>query len=597
MTAILEHHAPRHGQKFACDTMGFPGPMPPSQRVSKGPPQARAEAPGIWDGRVAPWLERWAAVLAVALAALACARIVATYEELSITSDEPAHLAYGLEYWSGRFYPTEHPPLSRTLMALEPYLEGLRVVKETDMSADGYAALAQSAHFDRTVFWMRLGILPFFVLACWVTYLWTARQFGRAAAALAIAWFTLEPTVLAHAGLATTDMALTAGVGGAFLSLLLWAETPSWKHAALLGAAWAMAVLSKFTALAYLPASAVFALAIWIALRRPAIARLAALVRERVPTFCGALAVFALLVWAVYRFSFGSAAPGNLHLPAPAFFTGIADAFGHAKAHPNRSFLLGQVSTGFWYFFPVVLAVKTPIALLAAAAVGAAVCWRRRAQGGLLPLALALGVLLPAMASRVNIGARHILPVYLVICLLGALGLIQMARWFRSPAMSLGLPAALLLWMAISGARQHPDYLAYFNAFAGDQPDTVLVDSDLDWGQGIRLLSRRLREAHATRLSALFLQDTKYLPLLARFYQLPPTEPLRERFPAPGWNVLSPTVLRYSPGGARLQEHRAAIDLEGRRLSSNGPWFDWLPPAERAGGLLLYNIPPGFEAQ
>ena len=46
----------------------------------------------------------------------------------------------------------------------------------------------------------------------------------------------------------------------------------------------------------------------------------------------------------------------------------------------------------------------------------------------------------------------------------------------------------------IGSLAAHPDYLAYFNALAGDDPERIVVDSDLDWGQDIKRLGQRLRD-------------------------------------------------------------------------------------------------------
>ena len=66
--------------------------------------------------------------------------------------------------------------------------------------------------------------------------------------------------VLAHAGLATTDMGLAACLGAAFLTALIWCEEPTWQHALLFGACSALAALAKFTALGFYPAGIVLAL-------------------------------------------------------------------------------------------------------------------------------------------------------------------------------------------------------------------------------------------------------------------------------------------------------------------------------------------------
>ena len=64
--------------------------------------------------------------------------------------------------------------------------------------------------------------------------------------------------VLVSRPLGLSVLALAATAIG--VSLVLWAEAPTWKRSLLLGLTGAAAVLSKFTALGYLPAAAVLAL-------------------------------------------------------------------------------------------------------------------------------------------------------------------------------------------------------------------------------------------------------------------------------------------------------------------------------------------------
>ena len=133
---------------------------------------------------------------------------------------------------------------------------------------------------------------------------------------------------------------------------------------------------------------------------------------------------------------------------------------------------------------------------------GAVLCLARRARVVyLLPLAFSLGILLSSMTSHVNIGLRHILPIYAGLSILAAVGLAALIE--RAPTATwAGVAAvALVSWLAATGAIRHPDYLAYFNEFAGDHPERILVDSDLDWGQDTIRLARRLKELGATQVS------------------------------------------------------------------------------------------------
>src|SRR5207247_10413500 len=123
--------------------------------------------------------------------------------------------------------------------------------------------------------------------------------------------------------------------------------------------------------------------------------------------------------------------------PAPRLFEAIGAAMQHqTTGHP--AYLLGQRSvSGWWYYYPVALAVKTPIGFLLLLILGAPVCWRNRSKVSYgIPIAFALAVLIPAMTSHVNIGIRHILPVYAGFAIVAALGLATLLR--RAAAGKLG---------------------------------------------------------------------------------------------------------------------------------------------------------------
>ncbi|MGA2772856.1 MAG: glycosyltransferase family 39 protein [Bryobacteraceae bacterium] len=528
---------------------------------------------------VLPLLERHSLPLALCLIVIGVIRIAAAWPEMSITFDEPAHLACGLQYLAQHVYVYEpqHPPLARAMAALGPYLDGARLLDAPNMILEGVAVLYDGGHTGRTLTLARLGILPFFILACLVVYFWARRYFGNMVAVVATGLFTLLPSVLAHAGLATTDMALTACLGAAFLALLVWAEQPSFRHSLLLGAATALAVLSKFTALGFLPVAAVFALVVYLVAERPGMKRLAALAKERAAPLAVAVLVGALAVWAGYLFSFGRVPGWSVRLPAPELFDGIRRAMRH-NASEGGGYLFGQLSpTGWWYFFPVALAVKTPLAFLLLVGLGAWLCWKkRRFAAHWLPWAFALGILAPAMTSPVNYGIRHVLPVYMGFSIVAALAVVRLARTGKWAGVAAG---ALVLWMAVSGAVRHPDYLAYFNELAGSEPEKVLVDSDLDWGQDTILLARRLRELGVKEVSYIQMNlDSAHLQV---WPGMPPTKPINPVVPAKGWTAVGPT---FSKVGQYGLDHR---------YPNLKPWFEYRKPVERVESQLLYYVPPG----
>ena len=418
--------------------------------------------------------------------------------------DEPFHLACAVEYWSmhSTTLDEENPPIARAVEVLGPYLAGARTTGLSNPWDEGIAILARPKNFDHFLFLFRLGTLPFFLLACLVVGYWAYHYFGKTVAVFAVGLFTLLPTTLTDAGLGTTDMALAASTGAAFLTTMPWAEKPSWRRALLMGGCTALAILSKFSAIGYLPTSLFLAVLCYCSVKRVAPPELIGVAAQRLRTFALALATVALLVWAAYWFSFEPIRRLGIGLPAPGFLHGLVVFFGHSRAGVF-SFLLGRYSpTGWWYYFPVALAVKTPIAFLILTALGIVTCTRRRGQlMYLLPLAFVVGVLLPAMASRVDLGIRHIGPAYVGLSIIAALGLQKLLQQTHYRLLANALAVALVGWMTISVAFHHPDYLAYFNEFAGKHPERILVDSNYDWGQDLRFLSARLRQLGARQVA------------------------------------------------------------------------------------------------
>jgi hypothetical protein len=332
-------------------------------------------------------------------------------------------------------------------------------------------------------------------------------------------------------------------------------------------------VLAKFSCLAFFPASVAVALAWYLFSERPKIAWLARAVKERLPSFGLAVLVACLLIWAGYRFSFGGG------LPAPELYRGIQQVMEHNTAG-HAGYLLGQRSaTGWWYFFEVALAVKTPLAFLILLGFGVVLALRRRDrfERPWLPLTFAGGILLVGMLSRINIGLRHVLPVYIGFAVLAALAVVRMLelsetrKWVR-----IALPL-LAIWLAGSSLLSHPDYLAYFNELGGSEPEKILVDSDLDWGQDLKRLARRLHEVGAKEVT--FLQV--FVADLEGEHGFPP---IRGRVdvlsPSPGWNAVEVTGWKETRMGL------------GDRYPNAILWPDRIQPLERVGkSILLYYFP------
>jgi 4-amino-4-deoxy-L-arabinose transferase-like glycosyltransferase len=171
------------------------------------------------------------------------------------------------------------------------------------------------------------------------------------------------------------------------------------------------------------------------------------------------------------------------------------------NASRRTSFLRGEYSKdGFRSYFAWSFVLKTPLPTLVAIALALGF-WLRRGRDGadlaflLLPAAIFFAV---CVWTRLNIGHRHILPIYpFLFVLCGSLAL-EWRNW--KPSMRRATAAIALTIVALGSvvvfappwrpAVVFPHYLAYFNELAGGPRNGYkqLVDSNLDWGQGLKEL-------------------------------------------------------------------------------------------------------------
>jgi hypothetical protein len=196
----------------------------------------------------------------------------------------------------------------------------------------------------------------------------------------------------------------------------------------------------------------------------------------------------------------------NHKLLPEAYLYGFA--FANKSAMFRPAFLDGEWSeTGFPSFFPRAFLYKTPIPilmLLIAAGVAAYFRWRNACRdecsrtiahdlARLSPLwALVMVYALFSLTSHLNIGHRHLLPIYptiFVAC--GACAYFLHARLIMTIFVG-----TMLCWQVIESASLRGDYLTYFNQIAGGPKNGYkhLVDSSLDWGQDLPALKQWLSE-------------------------------------------------------------------------------------------------------
>ena len=316
-----------------------------------------------------------------------------------------------------------------------------------------------------------------------MVFIWSRRLLGFDAALWSLALYVSLSTVTAHGALATTDMTYTTALLWALMEGIGWTKTPGTRQSILLGVSLGLMIGSKFSGFLHWPAAMaliIFAQASINNIRQQPlspirIAHLRTGIIYVIPALIGSLGL-------IYRFSF------------TPLLNGIESLL-QMNRYGFSVWLYGPLyNHGVWYFFLVVFFFKTPLPFLISSILGNGRIAKEIRNNGnvekLFPLLAATGIILISMISNINVGVRHVLPLYPLLSIPAGYGL----HWlWQGTAWKRGLAAGLLIWQAIGFIHAYPEQLAYFNALAGDHPEHITLDSDYDWGQDYIILDEALQ--------------------------------------------------------------------------------------------------------
>ena len=447
-------------------------------------------------------------LLPVACLLIFFALALATAVAKAPTVDEPVHVLRGRALWqtgSMRFQ-FEHGPLAHWLIGsfffTEPTLanvtqlpswsSGDRITVARELLWEG-----NHPNLDRTFFLARLPIIFVGLLMGAILARWTRERVGVSerppgfSQFVVMALFAFSPNLLASFTLATTDATLAAAYVAVLFAWWRYRRRPARGRWLFVVATLGLALATKMTALLLLPILLVVGYwqrqpgeSVWQRGRwwQPGLRWLSLLP--------GA----AVILWGVYGFEVGPVAGLAFPVPAATYFNSLSTLLTHVD-QGHQSFLLGSRSTdGWWHYFLVALLVKTPVSTLLLLAAAVVLLLRQRRWRSALDLWLPAVTLLGlATYSRLNIGYRHILPLLPFAWLLAA----EAIPFWRKNWISQALLLLAVGWYVVGSLRQHPHYLAYFNELAGGSTRgyRYLADSNLDWGQDLKLLADFIDQA------------------------------------------------------------------------------------------------------
>jgi 4-amino-4-deoxy-L-arabinose transferase-like glycosyltransferase len=503
----------------------------------------------------------------------------------SITIDETLGIPAGYYYLKTHSFnlDSDHPPLPKSLSAIPllflhletPSFDDVRDQPEGPLTlivADRFWS-ANKAHFKQIFFWSRVPLILMTLGLGMLIFAFTRRLFGSRAAVLAVALFSLEPTILAH-GRVMKDIHVAFVYALFFFTLYLYGSSPTWRRALLLGIACGLALVDKYSMLILFPI--LLAGGVVVLIRSAAS-------RTRVGIQVVTASLLALVVVnAVYLFQRQPLSSadlvalaksneahagtmlkllGPLSIVLPQYFlSGVFITFNHNDlGHPG--FLLGQYSDhGWWYYFPVTFALKTTIPFLVLTILSLSwslFCQYRRDWKFLVPLVPIFIYGASAMFADINIGIRHLLPLFPFLFMLGGAFLDRVLRIHRSRSLILfavGLLFALSLTEVI---RTYPNYIPYMNQLVLNRPHwTLLSDSNIEWGDDTGALAEYLNARGETKVRAACLGGSVVLPLYGVEYLdllSPPEVKLEEtHYVAIGASFLNgSTVPGWSAGSGR----------------------------------------------
>ncbi|HEX7180574.1 MAG TPA: glycosyltransferase family 39 protein [Thermoanaerobaculia bacterium] len=520
------------------------------------------------------------------------------------TVDEFAHLPSGYHYLkTGRFdlFPL-NPPLVKILCALplltlQPEIDTAARVENTDwypwVFGTDFMERNRGA-YDRIFLFGRLPVVALGLLLGWLVFRWARELYGEEAGLVALLFAAFCPSLIAHAHLATVDAGFAA-----FAVLALWlfwrfVHDPSPGRLAACGVALGLAQLSKFSALLLYPVFILLGAAALVRGERFPLVRGRTRIAWSLASLAAIFLLSLLVIDAGYLFqgvgrtlsqypfqsrlarTATSFLPAGLPVPLPsAYLTGF-DTIQHINdVGEFPEYLFGRWSReGSRAYYLVAILFKTPLPLLAAFLL-APFARFREARGQYfvwLPAFFLLAYF--SLFSRVNYGIRYVLPVLPLLMVWAA----RLVPWVKARGRAVRT-AALLLLLAypLSALLATPDTVSYFNLLARGQGDRILLDSNIDWGQGLKRVRAYMDREGIEEIG------------LAYFGHVDPAiYGIRWRFPRPDRPGLAAISANF------LHGYPYATYAGGRMVPIPPNAFTWIGRHERGadlgGGVFVYRI-------
>lgn len=545
--------------------------------------------------------------------------------------DEIAHIPAGFSYITKGDYRLnpEHPPLIKDLAAVPLVLAGMKFPYDywqanspvvNNQWETGWRFIYRFGNDADTV--KILAEIPMMLLSLlfgYFVYRWAKELYGNKAGLFALILFVFNTNIIAHSRFVTTDLGISFAFFLNMYFLYKYLKNPNWKSLIWTGVTFGIVLVTKFSAAVLLPTYFLVWLLLIAQKGKVSTKDLLSGINDKkwfTRAKSGLIGMILIGIIGV-AFMWLFYIPHTINMPAQVQKDLIAESnvpftpqlqamsnnfatkalaqwilgFLMVTSHVeggHDAFLLGQVSNqGWWYYYPVTIAIKTQIPIFIFLFLVIAFWkklehkeWFTSAFLWTLPLVLiAMG-----MQGKINLGIRYMLPVYAFLFVFIA----PLANWITKENLTKlknnvfkliasWLVVLLTVWYVASAILIYPHYLAYYNEFVGGYKNgyKYLTDSNTDWGQDIKRLNTWAEE-----------NDVKTIYVDAFPGGFPVSFYLGDK--AIEWHVQNGRPTGYFAVSATFYQNSK---LKKAQNGVDYSWLDNLTPIENIGGsILIYDL-------
>jgi hypothetical protein len=467
--------------------------------------------------------------------------------------DEGDHIYAGYMNWINGEYTLnpEHPPLVKLVATLplvpldlkiaprqgryfkdEAYFGGRELIFRNDPKYGGkYSS-------DTLLLRVHLAAMSFGIVLAAVLFFAGKEMFGVTAGLITLTLFVFDPSILANAPFVTTDTGAACGFFATVYMFYRFVKQMTWKRAAVCGAVLGLSLAAKHSTIVLFPLLTMMA-AVELGSRWRKSKKLPTIDIKNVAIGLGIIGAVALFVlWGIYSFRFHmhpnnvTMAPLNVevrplskamqwfilfcaqyHLLPESYLFGLVDVQGVGEAWPT--YYMGKIyAHGIWYYFPTVLVVKWTVGTLVTIALAFWVFASGKIRQSreifflAFPAAFYLAI---AMAGPLNMGVRHILPIFpFIFMLLGAAG-----AWLLKRSKPWAYVIVILLAAhAVESLRSFPNYIPFGNVLWGGPANThkYFSDAAVDWAQQLKWTKQWIDEHNVKECSFVYFAAPFLLP-------------------------------------------------------------------------------------